>query len=67
MSLSVMAGISLKQSAENELESMKKSLASGFILSVDMQNELYRGEVDYGNGLSSYGYAGPKIAEEMLS
>ena len=67
MSLSVLIGISFKTSTEKELDRLRLSMASGFILEVITGNEMYYGHVDYGNGLSNdHDYIGPKITEEMI-
>lgn len=65
MSCFVLVGISFKESAEKELERLRRSMASGFLLKVNTQNEMYRGQVSDGKN-SYYGYAGPKITEELI-
>lgn len=66
MSCFVLVGISFQKSTEKEMDRLRQSLASGFTLKVNTQNELYRGSVDYGNGISGYDYTGPMITEEMI-
>ena len=66
MSCSVLIGISFIKSTESEMDRLRQSLASGFILKVNTQNEMYREYVEYEDGLGRYDYTGPKITEEMI-
>ena len=61
MSFSILIGSSIQKSAEKELDRLKKSMASGFILKADTDNELYQGAGKYG-----IVYNGPRISEEMI-
>ena len=61
MSFSILIGSSIKKSAEKELDRLQKSMASGFILKADTDNELYRGAGKYG-----IIYTGPTITDEMI-
>ena len=66
MSLSVLIGFSLKESTERELERLRLSMASGFVLRADTDNEMYQERSDFGNGSSATHYAGPMITDEMM-
>ena len=66
MSCSVLVGISFKRSTEKEIEHLRQSLASGFLLKVDTRNEAYFKTFDDGIGIERYDYAGPKITEKMI-
>ncbi len=66
MSLSVLAGISFKKSAENQLDRLRKTMASGFVFKANVENEMYWENVDYGNAGGGYFYNGPRITEEMI-
>lgn len=66
MSCSVLVGISFKKSTEQEIERLRQSQASGFLLKVDTRNEAYFKTFDDGIGIDRYDYAGPKITEEMI-
>lgn len=48
MSLSILVGISFKESTERELERLRQSMASGFILKADVENEMYLKAGEYG-------------------
>ena len=50
MSCLVMVGISFKRSTEKEIEHLRQSLASGFLLKVDTRNEVYFKTFDDGMG-----------------
>ena len=67
MCLSVLAGISFKKSAENQLDRLRKTMASGFVFKANIENEMYWEHVDYGNAGGGYFYNGPRITEEMIS
>ena len=62
MSISVLVGISFKESAEKELDNLRKSMASGFVLKVNFENERYHTVDEHGNTL----YDGPMINEDMI-
>ena len=66
MSFSVLIGISFKNSAENQLDKLRKSMASGFVFKANVENKTYWEHVDYGNAGGSYIYNGPRITEEMI-
>ncbi len=66
MSLTVLVGFSLKGSTERELERLRLSMASGFVLRADTDNEMYQERSDFGNGSSATHYAGPMITDEMM-
>ena len=66
MSISVLVGISFKESTEKELERLRLSMASGFILEVNQENEMYREVVDLGQGASATRYVGPLIMDETV-
>ena len=66
MSISVLIGLSLKESADKELDRLRLSMASGFILKANADNEMYKEVTDYGNGATSTYYAGPMITDEMI-
>ena len=66
MSCSVLVGVSLKKSTEKEMEQLRQSLASGFLLKVDTRNEMYFKTFDDGIGIDRYDYAGPMITEGMI-
>lgn len=65
MSISVLIGFSLKESTEQELERLRLSMASGFILRVNTENEMYKEVTEYENGATATHYAGPMITDEM--
>ncbi|MCI8785303.1 MAG: ABC transporter permease [Eubacterium sp.] len=66
MSLTVLVGFFLKGSTERELERLRLSMASGFVLKVDTDNEMYWEKTDFGNGASADHYAGPMITDAMV-
>ena len=66
MSFSVLIGISFKNSAENQLDKLRKSMASGFVFKANVENKTYWEHVDFGNAGGSYIYNGPRITEEMI-
>ena len=66
MSCSVLVGISFKRSTEKEIERLRQSLTSGFLLKVDTRNEMYFKTFDDGMEIERYDYAGPMITEEMI-
>ena len=47
MSFSVLIGISFKNSAENQLDKLRKSMASGFVFKANVENKTYWEHVDY--------------------
>ena len=49
MSISVLIGLSLKESADQELDRLRLSMASGFILKANADNEMYKEVTDYGD------------------
>lgn len=66
MSISILTGFSLKESTEQELDRLRLSMASGFIMKANMDNEMYKEVTDYGNGVTSTHYAGPMVTDEMI-
>jgi len=66
MSISVLIGLSLKESADQELDRLRLSMASGFILKANTDNELYKEVKTYEKGPSSTVYAGPRVTDEMI-
>ena len=66
MSINILIGFSLKESTERELDRLRLSMASGFILKANMDNEMYKEVTDYGNGATSTHYAGPMVTDEMI-
>ena len=66
MSLSVLIGISFKKGAEKELDRLRKSMASGFTLKADIENELYREHIDFEIGGGASVYVGPVIHADMI-
>ena len=66
MSCSVLVGVSFKESTEKEIERLRQSLTSGFLLKVDTRNEMYFKTFDDGMEIERYDYAGPKITEDMI-
>ena len=66
MSISILTGFSLKESTERELDRLRLSMASGFIMKADMDNEMYKEVTDYGHGATSTHYAGPMVTDEMI-
>ena len=65
MSCCIQTGISFKMSAEKEAENLRKSLATGFILEVDMKNEEYLEEWSE-SGNNGQVYAGPKMTDVII-
>ncbi len=66
MSCFVLLGVSFQESAKGQADSLRKSLASGFILEVNTENELYRKHIDYEQGGGSNVYVGPTVTDEMI-
>ena len=66
MLFSVLVGISFQKSTKQELDRLRRSLASGFILEANARNEMYREYIEYESGFGGYEYTGPKITEEMI-
>ena len=66
MSISVLIGLSLKESADQELDRLRLSMASGFILKANTDNELYKEVKTYEKGPSSTVYVGPMVTDEMI-
>lgn len=65
MSCFVLVGISLKDSAKKQTDNLRQSLATGFVLKADTNNETYLQRID-GEGYSYIGYVGPRINREMI-
>ena len=66
MSISILIGFSLKESTERELDRLRLSMASGFIMKANMDNEMYKEVTEYENGATSTHYAGPMVTDEMI-
>ena len=66
MSISILTGFSLKESTERELDRLRLSMASGFIMKANMDNEMYKEVTEYENGATSTHYAGPMVTDEMI-
>lgn len=66
MSCSVLIGFSFKESAEKEADSLRQSLASGFVMQADSKNETYYNYVDLSDGRQIWLYDGPMITESMI-
>lgn len=66
MSCSTLLGISLKENAQKEADRFRKSLASGFVMSADIRNEMYHKFVENEKGGGGYIYDGPRITDEMI-
>ncbi len=66
MSCLAFLGISFKESAEGQADALRKSLATGFMLEADTENELYHKRIEYENGGGSIIYNGPNVTDEMI-
>ncbi len=66
MSLFVLVGISFLKSAQSELDRLRLSMASGFVLEVNTENELYREHISFEKGGGASIYTGPMISREMI-
>lgn len=66
MCCSVIVGLFLKKNADGQMDSLRRSLGSGFILEADTGNELYQERVEDAEGNGSIIYAGPMITDEMI-
>ena len=66
MSCFVLLGISFQESAKGQADSLRKSLASGFILKANEENEMYREHFDYEQGGGASVYVGPTVTDEMI-
>ncbi len=65
MSCCVMIGFSFKKNTEQEADRLRKSLATGFIMEVNTENEFYHKHVD-NHGAGGIIYVGPLITGEMI-
>lgn len=65
MSCCVMIGFSFKKNSEQEADRLRKSLATGFVMEVNSENELYHERVD-NHGAGGIIYVGPLITDEMI-
>ena len=64
MACFVMIGISLKNSADREISTLKNNLGTGFVLEADIDNEVYYKTAN--TSYSSLVYAGPKVTTKMI-
>ena len=66
MSCCVCLGVSFKKNAEEQTDRLRKSLAAGFILEANTENELYHERIEYERGGGSIIYTGPVVTDEMI-
>lgn len=66
MSCFVLIGISLKSSADKEIERLRHTLETSFILSADFENESYFEEKEGENGEQYKIFVGPKITDKII-
>ncbi len=65
MSVFILVGAALMGNANNEITTLRKKFATGFVLKADTKNEIYLKQME-GNGFSYVGYTGPKVTEELI-
>lgn len=66
MSCLVLLGLSFKESAEREADRLRQSLASGFVVEANLENEMYYVVEEQKGGGSTSTYAGPLVTDEMI-
>ncbi len=66
MSCCVCLGVSFKKNAEEQTDRLRKSLAAGFILEANTENELYHERIEYERGGGAIIYTGPVVTDEMI-
>lgn len=66
MACCVLLGSTFWRSAGREADRLRRSLASGFILKVNTDNEFYQKRIEHERGGGSIIYVGPLIHDEMI-